>query len=292
MAPPPVSIAIAGAQKSGTTSLLRYLEQHPQLSGQGPLEISFFFNEDEWNQGWEQCYPKYFYDATTDQLVAKSAMLYARRICVERLAEHNPGCSVVLILRDPVERAWSSYRMEREKSWIEDPFEHLLTVLEDREDIWNRLFIQFGEYAPAIRQLYRFFPPDQLKVLLYDDFVSRPLEACREVFRFVGVDDSYVPETGVAHNVHREVSSWAAAAVVGWLRRPQNPVRRLAKQTLPPRVFNRLGSSAVEAIRGEAVEEQMPGRVRVELGRYYRELNHELESLLSRDLSHWSGVRD
>ena len=38
--PPPIAVAIAGAQKSGTTSLLRYLSQHPQLSGQAPLEIA------------------------------------------------------------------------------------------------------------------------------------------------------------------------------------------------------------------------------------------------------------
>jgi hypothetical protein len=288
--PVPIAAVIAGAQKSGTTSLLRYMAQHPQLSGQTTVEIGYFFTEDEWAGGWQKAYARYFYDARTDLLLAKSAMLYARPICIERLASHNPECAVILVLRDPVERAFSSYRMERNGSWIDEPFDHILTVLDDRDHPWNRLFIQFGEYAPAIRRIAQSFPQSRVKVFIYEEFIADPARACGEAFRFLGVDDAFVPETATAHNVHRKVSSRGAAAVVRWLRRPENPVKRVAKRSLPPRVFDRVGAGALQAIRGRPLEEPIPPDVRDGLARYYLGLNRELESLLGRDLSHWTGM--
>lgn len=290
MAPPLLSVAIAGAQKSGTTSLLRYMSEHPQLSGQGPVEFGYLFTEDEWSDGWERAYARYFYGARTERLVAKSAMLYARRLCVERLAEHNPRCLIVLILRDPVERAFSSYRMERNKTWIDRPFDEITTLLDNRDHAWNRLFIQFGEYAPALRQLYEFFPREQVKVLVYEEFSRDPAWACRDIFEFVGVDTTFAPQTAVAHNVHREVASPTAAAVVRWLQRPGNPVKRAAKQALPPAAFDRLGAQVQDLIRRDGEHEEMPAQTRDALAGYYVRLNRDLESLLGRDLSAWTGM--
>jgi len=287
---PPITAAIAGAQKSGTTSLLRYLAQHPQLSGQAPVEIGYFYDQAEWAAGWDRAYARYFYAADTDLLIAKSAMLYARRICVERLASHNPACTVILILRDPVERAFSSYRMERNNDWIDQPFDHILDVLDDRSHRWNKLFIQFGEYAAALRQLYEFFPPEHVIVLIYEEFTSRPVDGCRQVFRQLGVDPAFAPHTAIAHNVHREPSSPAVAATVRWLRRRDNHLKLLAKRALPPRAFDRIGTRITDAARGDRREEQMSARVREGLGRYYAAHNGELESLLGRDLSHWGGM--
>jgi hypothetical protein len=289
---PPVDAVIAGAQKSGTTSLLRYMSQHPQIVGQGPVETSFFFDEQEWHAGWEKAHDRYFYDQRDGRLLAKTAMLYARRICVQRLADHNPDCRIVLILRDPVERAFSSFRMEREKDWIDQPFDHVLDVLADRSDTWNRLFIQFGEYAPALRQLHEFFAPDQVKVLLYEEFVQDPVSACRETFGFLCVDDGFAPQTAVAHNVGREASSRTVVKTVNWLRRGDNPVKRVAKRTLPPRTFNRVGAAMLEATKGDVVQEQMDEHVQRELARYYAQGNRELATLLGRDLSHWTHPDD
>ena len=236
-------------------------------------------------------YARYFYGATTDLLVAKSASLYTDSVYIERLASHNPDCMVVLILRDPVERAFSAYRMEVNQGWIAQPFEDVLTVLGDEAHLWNRLFIEFGNYPAALGRIYEFFPPSQVKVFIYEKFIGNPAEACREIFKCVGVDDSFFPDTTVAHNVHRELSSRAAGSALGWLRRPGNPLKRLAKRALPPQTFDRIGQTLVEVNLGAHNDhDDMAVEIRSALGRFYRSKNRELERLLDIDLSHWSGM--
>lgn len=289
---PRIEVAIAGAQKSGTTSLLRYLAEHPQLSGQATTEIGYLVEDVEWDAGWEKAYARYFYAAATPMLLAKYAALYTDRKYIERLASHNPDCRILLVLRDPVERAFSAYRMERSASGLDRPFEDLLAVLDEQEDSsgWRRLFIGFGEYAPALRQIHDLFPKDQAKVLIYEDFVRDPSDACHQVFEFLGVDSSFEPRTTVVHNPHREPPSRAAATLIRWLRRQDNPVKRLAKQTLPPAVFDRIGGTIQGIGQRESPAEEMPVEVRERLGDYYRPLNLELAQMLGRDLSHWSGM--
>ena len=286
-----IAVAIAGAQKAGTTSLLRYMSQHPQLSGHIPVECAYFADEVEWRNGWEMAYVRYFYGATTELLLAKSASLYTESVFIERLASHNPDCTVVLILRDPVERAFSAYRMEVNEGWIDQPFDHVLTVLEDETHLWNRLFIEFGNYPAALRRIYEFFPASQVKVLIYEEFIGNAVEACRDVFRRVGVDDSFSPDTTVAHNVHRELASQAAGSALAWLRRSDNPLKQLAKRALPPQAFDRIGQALIEANQGAQKDhDDMTVEIRNALGQFYRSKNRELERLLDVDLSHWSGM--
>ena len=287
-----ITIAIAGAQKAGTTSLLRYVSQHPQLSGHVTTECGYFADDAEWQAGWARAYARYFYGATTDLLVAKCATLYTDSVFIERLASHNPNCMVILILRDPVERAFSAYRMEVNEGWIAQPFDDVLTVLDDKSHLWNRLFIEFGDYPAGIRRIYQFFPASRVKVFIYEDFIGNPAEACRAIFKCVGVDDSFSPDTIVAHNVHRELASQAAGSALAWLRKPDNALKRLAKRALPPQTFDRIGQTLLEANLGPQKDDgDMPVDIRNALGQFYLSKNRELECLLDIDLSHWSGMQ-
>lgn len=290
---PRIAVAIAGAQKAGTTSLLRYLSQHPQLSGHVPVECAYFADEAEWRSGWETVYNRYFYGAESDMLVAKSASLYTESVFIERLATHNADCTVIMILRDPVERAFSAYNMEVNEGWISHPFERILTVLDDESDLWNRLFLQFGNYPAALRRIYDFFPASRVRVFIYEDFIANAVEACQAVFRVVGVDDSFRPDTTVAHNVRRELSSQAVGSAMAWLRQADNPVKRLAKRTLRPELFDRMSQRLMDVNqRARNGHEEMAVEVRTALDRFYRSSNLELERLLDVDLSHWSGMQE
>ena len=282
---------IAGAQKAGTTSLLRYVAQHPQLCAHAVQEFTFF-EDPEHGLGWNWARQRYFYDWTPDQgLVAKYATLPQSKAGLQRLATHSPGCQVVLVLRDPVERAFSSYRMERNHGAVVRPFEYILTRLEaDARDMWKSLFLDFGDYPAALRRIYEHFAPQQVTTLLFEDFVRDPVAACHELFRVIRVDPSFDPETSIVHNAHRQVRSQAAASGLRWLRRSSNPIRRSARRLLSPAAFNRVAHSLLEANQGLYSEEEIDPGVRETLGRYYRPLNQKLEKMLGRDLSAWTGM--
>lgn len=289
--PSHLSAVIVGAQKAGTTSLLRYLSQHPQLCGHAVVEFSFF-NDSEYGRGWESAASRYFYDYTPGQeLIAKYAILSQSDECLRRLAKHSPESRLVLIVRDPVYRAFSSYRMERNHGSVVKPFDHLLSCFNgDPSDLWKWLFLDFGHYASTLRRIYRHFDPAQVTVLIHEEFIGDPGAACRRLFSELGVDHEFVPDTTVVHNAHRLVRSQRAAAALRWLRGPSNPIRRSFRRALSPRTFNRLGITIVEANRGLYSQEEIDPAVRDALGDYYRPFNEELEELLGHDLSRWTGM--
>ena len=104
---------IIGAQKAGTTALARNLALHPEISvfsGKtefGQKEIEFF------NQHWEMgayWYASHFQN-TAAMVGEKTAELLHRKICHERMFQTNPEFKLIVLLRSPVERAYSQWRM-------------------------------------------------------------------------------------------------------------------------------------------------------------------------------------
>jgi hypothetical protein len=288
---PQLSAAIVGAQKAGTTSLLRYLSQHPRLCGHPVTEFTFF-HDSEYRLGWDQARARYFYDHVPGQLlVAKHATLTEPEDQLARLAEHSPGCRIIFIVRDPVDRAFSSYRMERNHGSVVRPFEDILSRLDaEPDDTWRRLFVDFGDYGAGLRRIYRYFDPARVTVLAFEEFVADPVTACQRIMAELSVDAEFTPDTSVVHNPHRTVRSQMAASGLRWLRRPSNRIRIAARRLLSPRTFNRIGQGLVEANHGVYSEATIDPAVRDALARYYRPLNQDLEQLLGRDLSFWSGM--
>ncbi len=268
------------------------MSQHPQLSGHVPVECGYFADDEEWRKGWDAAYDRYFYTATADLLVGKCATLYTETKFIERLASHNPDCSIALILRDPVERAFSAYRMEQNERWIDRPFEDVLNLLDDQSHLWNRLFIQFGNYAAGLRRIHEFFPPSQVTVFTYEQFIRDPVQACRDMVQQIGIDATFSPDTTEAHNVHRQLASEWVGSTLAWLRRPDNRLKRVAKRALPPATFDHIARALLEANQGASKpDERMPEHVEAALGEFYRDWNQELERLIGIDLSHWTGMR-
>lgn len=107
------SVFILGAQKSGTTSIFNYLIQHPQVFGGVSKEIGFFSDEMKYSKG-VRWYHSHFVgkndgltiDATPEYLYSSS--------CPERIARYDFNSKFIIILRDPVKRAYSAWNMYRQ----------------------------------------------------------------------------------------------------------------------------------------------------------------------------------
>ncbi|MEP7128064.1 MAG: sulfotransferase domain-containing protein, partial [Chitinophagales bacterium] len=161
----PIDLMIAGAQKAATTSLKNYLGQHPALLSHDFTEFAFFVNEEEYAAGFDSALKRYFpafHQQEEQKLIAKNAGLYTNETALRRLHEHNPKCILVLIIRNPVDRAYSSYNMEKESGWYTAPWSAISQSLSDfkqgEKDQMFRLFIELGLYADHLKKIYRIFP--------------------------------------------------------------------------------------------------------------------------------------
>ena len=194
-----IDFMIAGVQKGGTTSLDAYLRQHPSVSmakkkevhffdkrpptGIRPLDYAIYHRQFHWNE-----------QARGAKLGEATPILTWWTGSMERLWRYNPDIKVIMLLRDPVERAWSHFRMDRRLEREGETFSNAIRTererarralpLQDRE----RSQVSRGFYAHQVRNLKRLFPDGQLLFLRSEDLSADAQGELDKVTDFIGVE--------------------------------------------------------------------------------------------------------
>lgn len=215
---PAPDFVIVGAAKAGTTSLHSYLSQHPQISATVPKE-TFHFVEPEIaacvgvGAGYAPRpipatpaeYASRFVPPIPGNVWGESCVAYLYfPAAAARIAAANPACRVVVMLRDPVERAFSNY-LHHVRDGIEPlGFRAALAASATRvgQGWWFGFdYLGGSRYAGQLAAYYDRFPRDAVRVLWYDEFCARPDATCREIFDLVGVDRTVPLDVGTELNV-------------------------------------------------------------------------------------------
>jgi hypothetical protein len=210
-----------GVQKSGTTWVADVLAQHPDVL-LCKKEISFFVRYFHKGYGWYEGFfedkqgrvagelsVNYIYSPRPDSAHRefypkwnpRRRLTFWRRAPAARdeLASHYPGLRVFAVFRNPIERAWSHYwywRRRRERKGKQlVPFERMF----GDDGRWIR---SQGCYAELLPPWLERFP--DLGIFLYDDIVQDPKRLARNVYRFIGVEESFEPELDREVNVGRK----------------------------------------------------------------------------------------
>lgn len=285
---------IVGAPKSGTTSLKDYLGQHPGICTHRQTEMQFFANDIRYAQGYERMLRLYFPCAADDRvLVAKNvAMMYSPR-ALDRLARHNPAVHVVVLLRDPVERAYSEYWYARRRGW--EPRRSFEAALRDDgsrfgDDDARRArcaYLERSTYARHVRRILERFGGDRTHVLLTDDLRRDAAGACRPLFAlFPGLDPDFSPRVDRRANTAALPRSRAVLRLISSDRALPN-LRRALKRLVPRRARDRLKRGLRELNERRFDPPPMAPELRARLVAQFRPHNRELAGLLGRDLRQW-----
>jgi len=162
-----IDLMIVGAQKAGTTSLIKYFLDHPDVLSHPQTEFAFFRSDMEYKEGYNHVFNRYFTkgNPSAKTILAKNVGIYSDVQAIERLHDHNPNCKLIYLMREPVSRAISSYNMEIFNGWLKKEFYDLEEIIknEAHDDVMYRLFIRLGLYAEHLRNIYKFFPKENVK---------------------------------------------------------------------------------------------------------------------------------
>jgi hypothetical protein len=224
---------VVGAPKAGTTSLYNYLDQHPAvymspvkepaffaadlferkrqlgLPEEDPAELRAFLDGPmtERHSGvvreWEQ-YLKLFKNVGRETAVGEVSGNYLGSGSAPRaICERIPHARIVMILRDPVERLFSQHSQAVGNSDARPEF--LLWVEEQQAleakwqpklgAVWN------GFYARHVERYLKYFPREQLRIFLYEQYSASPLTVLRDLFGFLEVDPDFPVDVSRRHNV-------------------------------------------------------------------------------------------
>ncbi|MDH3686754.1 MAG: sulfotransferase [Myxococcales bacterium] len=289
---------IIGAAKCGTTALYRYLDQHPdvflspskepqfyafegeQLSFQGP---GVTINETAVTR--LEDYEALFEGVRNERAIGEASALYLYvPSAAERIQRHVPNARLIAVLRNPTDRAYSSYmHLRREGRESCETFPEALEAEAGRiAENWGFLwrYRDLGLYAGQLRRYYERFPRAQIRVVLYDDFQSRPQETLREIFGFLEVDPDFSPDTSVRHNVSGIPRSRALYSIL-W---GKNRLGQLVESAIPGRILADVrGRVAGHLLRREPFDPALRARIAAS----FRDEVVELQDLIGRDLSAW-----
>ena len=182
-----LSFLLCGAQKSGTTALAAYLRQHPRIYLPQEKELHFFDDE---TQAWPEPDPsslhRHFQAANADHLWGEATpiSLYWDP-AAERIWRYNSAMRLIVILRNPIDRAYSHWAMEHKRG--NDPLSFALALEKEEVRCREALPLQHrvfsyadrGFYSAQLRRLWRFFGREQVLVLRQEDLKLSP-QACME----------------------------------------------------------------------------------------------------------------
>lgn len=210
---------IAGEAKCGTTSLYRYILEHPDVLPCDRKEPKTFI---EHRQSLFYCrshYPlllqKYLAGAVSGRLpiTGEATAEYLSSPNVPRdIATVLPGIKVIIMLRNPVERAYSDYCMfsnrgraqysfedivSRSIEWLCDPsLNDLVEAALHLERFYLR-FVARGIYIRNVERWMNWFPEEQILILKSEEFFQNTYEVINQVFEFLGLDPFTIPRTDI-----------------------------------------------------------------------------------------------
>ena len=195
--PAKLSFVVAGAIKGGTTAFDYFLALHPDICTATQKETHFFVRDVFFRGGP----PKYewlefsFQHHRGERALGESTPEYMYfSEAGERMHAYNPDLKLILLLRDPADRAYSQYRMAVARGLERRPFD--LALREDLALDGGRegTYTAGGFYLPCIRGLLERFPRRQLLFLRSEDLRDHHLQTLRTAYAFLGVDPEFAPE--------------------------------------------------------------------------------------------------
>jgi hypothetical protein len=293
------SFLVIGAAKSGTTALWAYLRQHPDVFMPDLKEPHHFaFPPDRPAPAFQgpgatiheavtdrSAYEALFAGAGTARAVGEASALYLYLPdAAERIATAIPEVRLVAVLRQPAERAFSSFQhLRRQGREPAESFEEGLAREAERiRDGWGFLwrYRDLGHYPAQLRRYRERVPADRLLVHLYDDLVEDPLGVVQRTYRFLGVDSGFGPDLSARLNVGGVPRSGWRGQLLG----RGSPLRRASGRLLPRRLRRRVGALADRQALERA---SLDPATRRSLTEEFRPEIEELAALLGRDLGAW-----
>jgi hypothetical protein len=203
---------IIGVQKAGTTTLDDWLSQHPQIYCYESLKDVHLFARFKSMDEIEQRLMKEPASYKNQPVILQSAVNYIfYPQLLESIAQFKPKAKLILILRNPVDRAISSYAYFKKMLRETRPMEEALLyqpkeVTEFTRDNGDFTYIEHGFYAKQIKNCLQYFSKEQLLILDYNDLSANPSSLLKQIFSFLNIDTAFQPDL-TAKNVTGSVKN-------------------------------------------------------------------------------------
>ena len=196
---------IVGAQRSGSTYLYQLLDDHPEISMIHPVrpEPKFFINPKLQSKGVDYYHKYYFGDSknSSKYFGEKSTSYLELEKAGQLMKEYFPRARILIILRDPVLRAYSNYRFSVQHGIEKESFADALALEHSRAassdyatSVSPFAYRDRGYYINFIRKYLEIFDWDNVHIIIFEELVNN-LQRVQELYRWLGVSAAHEPSS-------------------------------------------------------------------------------------------------
>lgn len=289
-----LKLMIVGSQKTGTSSLLRYLSQHPEIYAHPQPEMTFFLHDHEYVKGFDWAYSKYYSKSQNHQkLIAKNVMVMCSKEIMKRIYIHNPNIHIIVLLREPIARAYSAYWWARRRGWENmKTFEDALKAEEIRHKEnwfkWRQCLYKYNStYYPLISDIIKLFGRESVRCILTDDLKNDAVKTCQQIYDIIGVSNDYLPKVEIRHNEAAMARSEKFGFLFTQFLASRNPIRRAVRRLIPDQLAYKIRKVVLDLNNKPFTPPPINPDTHEQLRQYFQVYNEQLAVLLERELSNW-----
>ncbi|MEZ5022956.1 MAG: sulfotransferase [Chitinophagales bacterium] len=307
---------MVGVVKGGTTSLHKYLDQHPQIYMSPVKETNYFSRTDidstKFSKAYahdvnvdlkkflssdmkasihiahvtqQEDYQKLFKNVTSEIAIGEASNSYILYKNAPRLIfESYPKAKIIMMLRNPIKRAFSQYVMNlRLGKTLEKNFIKEIEQDDKAENKgWgaNHQYLYIGKYYEQVKRYYDIFPKEQILICWYDEYKKDSQKVVKSIYNFLGVNEDFQVDTSEKLNTAGVPKFAKLNFYINQLGAVSWAKRNFPRSWREP--FKRMMYSSKE----EVIPEMSPTEKQY-LINYYKEDILKLSKLVDKDLSHW-----
>lgn len=257
-----------GAQRAATTWLYSCLKEHPQIYLAPQKEVHFFDEQFEKGLEW---YASQFQGYGQQPVLGEVTPNYLNsEVAIPRMARIIPEARLIVILRDPVHRAFSAYKLFHDQHYAGMTFEQACDS--------SSYLIRLGMYAAQIERVFDYYSTQNVRIFLYEDVHAQADTVLRETYDFLKVDRSF--RTSASVKVYNSVIFPRTQAVLN--RVGLTWMTSALKRTRMGEWIKRR-KAIRDSVRSATIDELFAAHLRS----IYRDDVLRLQKLIQRDLSAW-----
>jgi hypothetical protein len=283
---------IIGAMKAGTTLLWDVLSQHPDVYMSQVKEPHYFALVSEETPSLEGTqgtirqltdYQTLFTAAGSAVAIGEASTSYLHTHgAAEQIYQLLPTAKLICVLRNPIERSYSHY-LYLARRGVEPERSFAAALAQESTRISQGVpfgrYLTIGHYHQHLQRYLQLFPREQLYICLFEDLTKRPAEVYPEIFDFLNISNTFLPDT----SIRRNPSGVPKNRWLDQLIAQPNPLRNIIQPRLPRWLYQK-----VTALRDmNLAKPPLDVELQQSLVEHFRQDIESLEELLQRDLTTW-----
>ncbi|MFP8487476.1 sulfotransferase family protein [Gracilimonas sp. Q87] len=288
---------IVGASKCGTTALYYYLKQHPEIGFPDLKEPKYFSSKfltfphngpgdttvDKYAVRDFETYTDLFSDLDNYKKIGEASpdYIYYHQKTVDEIKRKLGDIPIIIILRNPVHRAFSAYKYLVRDSREKRSFREALNLEEERlQDNWDFIWAykKAGEYYSQVKSFRDNFT--NVKIIIQEKMIKDTDKNVRETLKFLDLDENVQLNTGIKYNESGRPNNILAKFLLSRNNKVSARIREIMKSIIPRTILEKVASKSLSSMKINFKDEKY-------LQTYFKEENEKLFDLLGYRIEEW-----